>query len=62
MHQEAVECLMVMIYSPYTHYLVKYKSYEEALLLKELNNIRLVSTFYDRLNNYISNYISSKFR
>ena len=32
-----------MIYSPYIPYLVKYKSYEEALLLKELNNIRLVS-------------------
>ena len=43
-HQQAVECLMVMIYSPYIPYLVKYKSYEEALLLKELNNIKLVSS------------------
>ena len=46
-HQQAVECLMVMIYSPYIPYLVKYKSYEEALLLKELNNIKLVSLRYE---------------
>ena len=41
-HTRAVECLLIMIYSPYTPYLVKYRTYEEQCLNKELNNIQIV--------------------
>lgn len=43
-HTRSLECLLVMIYSPYTPYLVKYRIYEEHWLNKELNNIQMDHT------------------
>ncbi|KAH3692541.1 conserved oligomeric Golgi complex subunit 7-like [Dreissena polymorpha] len=37
----SMECLLVMVYSPYTPYLLKYRGYEEAQLNRELENIKL---------------------
>ncbi|XP_053401502.1 conserved oligomeric Golgi complex subunit 7-like isoform X2 [Mercenaria mercenaria] len=43
-HTRAMECLLVMIYSPYTPYLVRYRTYEEQCLNNELNNIKMDHT------------------
>ncbi|XP_052816204.1 conserved oligomeric Golgi complex subunit 7-like isoform X2 [Mya arenaria] len=37
----AVECLLIMIYAPYTPSLLHYRQYEEASLARQLNNIQL---------------------
>ena len=41
-HTQSIECLMVMIFSPYTPYLIKYRALEEEWLNKELDNIKMV--------------------
>lgn len=41
-YTRAMECLLVMIYSPYTTYFLKYRAYEEKCLNHELNGIKMV--------------------
>ena len=48
-YTRSMECLLVMIYSPYTGYLLKYRTYEEGCLNNELNAIKIVS-IYNTLN------------
>lgn len=40
-HSQSVECLLVMIYSPYSSYFLKYREYEDELLSKQLEKIPL---------------------
>ncbi|KAL4234116.1 Golgi transport complex subunit 7 [Mactra antiquata] len=40
-HIKSMECLLVMIYSPYTVYLLKYRQYEEDCLNKDLETIKM---------------------